>query len=158
VKETGPLARERRNAHAPPARVRMSVIGSSADFDKLRAVSFIRRLAGPFFVFAGVMHFVIPRAYRRMMPPYVPAHAAMVSASGVAEIVGGVGLMLPRHRRRAGWWLVATLLAVFPANVHMALHPDEFPKVPGGQRALWARLPFQGVFIAWVLAATRRPG
>jgi uncharacterized membrane protein len=117
----------------------------------------IRRLAGPFFVFAGAMHFVIPRAYRRIMPPYVPAHTAMVYASGVAEMAGGAGLMVPRQRRRAGWWLIATLLAVFPANLHMALHADEFPQVPGGQRALWARLPFQGVFLAWVLSAMRRP-
>lgn len=145
------------SARALCLRVRMRVIGSSGDFDKLRPVIFIRRLAGPFFVFAGAMHFVIPRAYRRIMPPYVPAHAAMVYASGVAEIAGGAGLMLPRHRRRAGWWLIATLLAVFPANVHMALNAEEFPKVPGGQRALWARLPCQGVFIAWVLAAMRGP-
>jgi uncharacterized membrane protein len=136
----------------------MPCIGSSGDFDKLRAVSFIRRLAGPFFVSAGVMHFVIPRAYRRIMPPYVPAHTAMVYASGVAEIAGGAGLMVPAQRRRAGWWLIATLLAVFPANLHMALHADEFHKVPGGERALWARLPLQGVFIAWVLAAMRPPG
>lgn len=116
----------------------------------------IRRLAGPAFVFAGTMHFVIPRAYKRIMPPYVPAHEAMVYASGVAEIAGGVGLMLEPTRRPAGWWLIATLIAVFPANVHMALHPEEFPKVPGGARALWARLPFQGVFIAWVLVAMDR--
>lgn len=120
-------------------------------------VSVVRRLAGPFFVFSGLMHFAIPRAYRRIMPPYIPAHRAMVYASGVAEIAGGAALMVPRRRRAAGWWLIATLLAVFPANVHMALHPDEFPKVPGGARTLWARLPFQGVFIAWVLAAMRRP-
>ncbi len=116
----------------------------------------IRRLAGPTFVFAGVMHFVIPRAYKRIMPPYVPAHEAMVYASGVAEIAGGAALMVPRWRRPAGWWLIATLVAVFPANLHMALHPEEFPKVPGGAPALWARLPLQGVFIAWVLAAMGR--
>jgi uncharacterized membrane protein len=120
-------------------------------------VSALRRLTGPFFVVAGLMHFVIPRAYRRMMPPYVPAHDALVYASGAAEIAGGAGLMLPGRRRAAGWWLIATLVAVFPANVHMALHPDQFSKVPGGPRALWARLPFQGVFIAWVMAAMRRP-
>ncbi len=122
-------------------------------------MSLIRRLAGPFFVLAGIMHFAIPRAYRRIMPPYVPAHATMVYASGAAEIAGGAGLMLPRQRQRrlAGWWLIATLVAVSPANLHMALHADEFPKVPGGERALWARLPFQGVFIAWVLTAMRRP-
>ena len=113
----------------------------------------MRKLAGPFFVLAGVMHFVIPKAYRRIMPPYVPAHDAMVKASGVAEIVGGIGLMQPQTRRLAGWWLIATLIAVFPANVHMATHPDEFPKIPRG--ALWARLPFQGVFIGWVLRAMR---
>jgi uncharacterized membrane protein len=116
----------------------------------------IRQLAGPGFVFAGAMHFVIPRAYRRIVPPYIPAPEAMVYASGVAEIAGGAGLMVQRTRRAAGWWLVATLIAVFPANVHMALHPEEFPRVPGGARALWARLPFQGVFVAWVLAASRR--
>jgi uncharacterized membrane protein len=116
-----------------------------------------RKLAGPFFVFAGVMHFVIPRAYRRIVPPYVPSPEAVVAVSGVAEIVGGAALMVPRRRRLAGWWLIATLIAVFPANVHMALHPDEFPKVPGGATALWARLPFQGVFIAWVVSAMRRP-
>jgi uncharacterized membrane protein len=91
------------------------------------------------------------------MPPYVPAHTALVYASGVAEIAGGAGLMAPRHRRLAGWWLIATLVAVFPANLHMALHSDDFHKVPGGRPALWARLPFQGVFIAWVLSAMRGP-
>jgi uncharacterized membrane protein len=116
----------------------------------------IRQLAGPGFIFAGLMHFVIPRAYRRIVPPYVPAAKAMVYASGVAEIAGGAGLMSSRTRRWAGWWLIATLIAVFPANVHMALHPEEFPKVPGGAKALWARLPFQGVFVAWVVAAMRR--
>ena len=135
----------------------MTFIGSKARFDKLRTVNFIRRLAGPFFVFAGAMHFAIPRTYRRIMPPYVPAHMTMVYASGVAEIAGGAGLMVPKRRRLAGWWLIATMVAVFPANLHMALHPEQFPKVPGGARALWARLPFQGVFIAWVLAAMGRP-
>jgi uncharacterized membrane protein len=117
----------------------------------------VRSLTGPFFVFAGVLHFVIPRTYRRIVPPYVPAPAAMVYASGVAEIAGGAGLMLPRHRRLAGWWLIATLAAVFPANLHMALHADEFPQVPGGRTSLWARLPFQALFVTWVLAAMRRP-
>jgi uncharacterized membrane protein len=116
----------------------------------------IRRLAGPAFIVAGTLHFVIPKAYRRIVPPYIPVAQAVVYASGVAEIAGGVGLTTRRWRGPAGWWLIATLLAVFPANVHMALHPDEFPKVPGGARALWARLPFQGVFIAWVLSAMKR--
>ena len=116
----------------------------------------VRVSAGPFFVFAGVMHFVIPRVYKSIVPPYLPARNALVYASGVAEIVGDVGLIPRTTRRPAGWWLIATLIGVFPANVAMALHPEKYPKVPGGAAALWARLPFQGVFIAWVLSAMRR--
>jgi uncharacterized membrane protein len=116
----------------------------------------IERLAGPFFVFAGVMHFVIPKTYKKIMPPYVPAPDAMVYASGAAEIAGGVGLMVSGQRRLAGWWLIATLIGVFPANVHMALHPDEYQQLSGGRAALFARLPFQAVFIAWVCRAMGR--
>jgi uncharacterized membrane protein len=117
----------------------------------------LRVLAGPFFVLAGALHFVRPRPYRAIVPDWVPAPDAMVALSGAAEIAGGAGLMSARTRRLAGWWLVATLVAVFPANLHMALHPERYPQVPGGPRALWARLPFQGVFIAWVLGAARTP-
>lgn len=116
----------------------------------------LRPAAGLFFVFAGAMHFVIPRTYRRIVPPYLPVPDALVYASGVAEIAGGAGLIPEATRRPAGWWLIATLVAVFPANVHMALHPDEFPRVPGGAASLWARLPLQAVFIAWVASAMRR--
>jgi uncharacterized membrane protein len=124
--------------------------------DTVPPVRTLAKLAGPFFVGAGVMHFAIPRAYRQIVPPYVPAKTAVVYVSGVAEIAGGVGLMRPEQRRLAGWWLIATLLAVFPANVHMALHPDEYRKVPGGATSLYARLPVQAVFIAWVLSAMRQ--
>jgi uncharacterized membrane protein len=118
----------------------------------------LKWLAGPFFVFAGAMHFAIPRFYLAIMPDWVPAHPEMVAASGVAEIAGGVGLLAPsaRVRRWSMWWLLATLTGVFPANVNMALHPERFPKVPGGRRALYARLPFQGVFAWWVVASARR--
>ena len=116
----------------------------------------LRKLCGPFFVFAGVMHFVIPKTYEAIMPPYVPAHREMVYVSGVAEIVGGAGLMAASTRRPAGWWLIATLLAVFPANLHMALNPDDYPEVPGGRNALYARLPFQLVFLGWVRSAMKR--
>lgn len=115
----------------------------------------LRRLCGPFFVLAGAMHFVKPRAYRQIMPPYLPAPEALVYLSGVAEAAGGLGLMLASKRARARWWLVATLLAIFPANLHMAQHPEQYPKIPGGARSLKLRLPFQAVFIVWVLAAGR---
>jgi uncharacterized membrane protein len=117
---------------------------------------FPRFICGPFFVGAGVLHFVKPKAYEQIVPPYLPAPEALVYASGIAEIAGGLGLMLPSMRRRAAWWLVATLVAVFPANVHMAQHPERYPKVPGGENALRARLPLQAVLIAWVLLASRR--
>jgi uncharacterized membrane protein len=101
------------------------------------------------------MHFVIPRVYESIVPDYLPAHRALVYASGVAEIAGGTGLLHRRTRRIGSWWSIATLVAVFPANVHMALHPDRYRTIPGGRRALIARLPVQGLFIAWARAAGR---
>lgn len=102
------------------------------------------------YVFAGAMHFVIPRTYEAIMPPSLRRwKRELVYLSGVAEIAGGLAV-LPEHTRRpARWWLLATLAAVYPANVHMALHPEEYKRIPPA--ALWARLPFQGVFalIAW---------
>jgi uncharacterized membrane protein len=114
----------------------------------------IRAFAGPLFVVTGLMHFARPRWYVSIMPDYLPAHRELVYASGAAEIVGGAGLMVPAARRAAGWWLIATLVAVFPANVWMAQHPERY-RIPGGRAALYARLPFQGVFIALVRAAMR---
>ncbi len=114
----------------------------------------LRKLAGPFFIGAGALHFVKPEPYRAIMPPYIPAPDAMVVLSGIAESAGGAGLLVPGARRWAGWWLVATLVAIFPANVHMALHPEPYERhVPGGRIGLYARLPVQAAFIAWVLAA-----
>lgn len=110
--------------------------------------------AGPVMTFAGVMHFVKPHWYERIMPSYLPAHRELVYASGVAEIAGALGTMHPRTRRPAGLFLIATLLAVFPANVHMALNPDDYRDVPPA--ALWARLPLQAVFVHWVWRATQR--
>jgi uncharacterized membrane protein len=112
----------------------------------------IRFLAGPFFVLAGTLHFTHTKLYVAIMPDYLPSHRELVYASGVAEIAGGLGLMAPATRKPAGWWLIATLIAIFPANLHMALHPERY-KPP--RAALYARLPFQGVFIAWVRAAMR---
>lgn len=113
----------------------------------------LRRLFGLFFVLAGVMHFLKPRWYERIMPPYVPAHRGTVYASGVAEIAGGLATLHPATRRFGSAFSIATLLAVFPANVHMAINAGDFKDVPGGEAALWARLPVQALFIAWAYAA-----
>ena len=111
------------------------------------------------FVGAGVLHFVIPKPYVSIMPDWLPAHRELVFASGVAEAAGGVGLMVSDEgvRRRAMWLLLATLAGVFPANIHMALHPERY-RVPGGRGTLLARLPLQLVFALWVVRAARREG
>jgi uncharacterized membrane protein len=107
-----------------------------------------------FFLGAGAMHFVKPRAYEAIMPEALPAHRELVYASGVAEIAGGLAL-LPEHSSRWGaWWLIATLVAVFPANVNMAVNAERFRAVP--EALLWVRLPIQGALIGWVWRAALR--
>ena len=106
---------------------------------------------GVTFLFAGAMHFIRPREYVAIMPDYLPAHRELVYASGVAEMAGGAGVLSERTRKPAGWWLIATLIAVFPANLNMALHPDRFARIPAGGPLDPAAVP--GVFIAWVWRA-----
>jgi uncharacterized membrane protein len=115
----------------------------------------MHRSFGRMFIFAGIMHFVIPKTYESIMPDYLPAHRELVYASGVAEIVGGAAVLNPRTRRFGSTFSIATLIAVFPANVHMAMHPDRYKNVPGGRVALLCRLPVQLLFIAWAAAAGR---
>jgi uncharacterized membrane protein len=90
----------------------------------------------------------------RIMPPYLPWHLALVYGSGIAEIVLGAMLLVPRWSRLAAWGLVALLVAVFPANVHMAMNPEAFPDV--APRLLYLRLPLQGVLILWAWWYTRK--
>ena len=111
---------------------------------------------GAFYVFAGVNHFRVPDFYVAIMPPYLPWHLELVYLSGVAEIACGVGLLIPRTRVLAAWATIALLLAVYPANIHVALH-----NVPMAGRSEglgiwnWVRLPFQFVLIAWAWWYTR---
>jgi uncharacterized membrane protein len=106
------------------------------------------------FVGAGINHFVMPRAYERIVPPSMKHRAqGLVVASGVAEIAGGMGVLLPRTRRIAGLGLVALLAAVFPANLYMARAPEHFRKIPPW--ALYARLPLQPLMMWWAWSATR---
>ena len=112
-------------------------------------------LAGTF-VLAGVLHFTKTPVYESIMPSYLPEPRALVLISGAAEIAGGVGVLLPFPVRRwAGWGLVTLLVAVFPANVNMALNGAVIAGKPIAPALLWGRLPLQGVFIAWVLWVTR---
>lgn len=106
----------------------------------------------------GINHFVSVDAHLAMMPAELPSswHLALVYISGVAEIAGGLGLILPQTRRAAAWGLVLLLLAVFPANVNMALNDIPLAGRDLPAWALWARLPFQLVFLAWAYWYTRR--
>ena len=110
--------------------------------------------AALFWVVAGTMHFVIPRQYEAIVPPSLARwKRELVVASGIAELAGGVAILPERTRRGARWWLLATLAAVYPANIHMALHAEQFPKIPAA--ALWIRLPIQGLFALLTWRGTR---
>ena len=106
-----------------------------------------RCLYGLFFMAAGVNHFLNMPFYLSIMPPYLPWPVALVYLSGVAEIGLGGLLLFARWSRLAAWGLIALLLAVFPANVHMALHPELYPWA--SSLGLWIRLSLQGILIAW---------
>ncbi|HZL56494.1 MAG TPA: DoxX family protein [Bryobacteraceae bacterium] len=107
-------------------------------------------LAALFFIFSGFLHFVRPAPYIRIVPPWIPWHAAMVYISGAAEIAGGAGLLIPVVRRMAAWGLVALLIAVFPANIYMAAEHIQFTAHPISPALIWARLLLQPLFIWWV--------
>jgi uncharacterized membrane protein len=113
------------------------------------------------YVAAGLAHFLAPDAYEQVVPPAFPQPRLLVYLSGLAEVVLGAGVLVERTRRPAAWGLVALLVAVFPANVHMATTDDlslegvptwatEPPRV-----LLWARLPVQGLLALWAWWHTR---
>jgi uncharacterized membrane protein len=107
-----------------------------------------------FFVASGVNHFVARKFYEAIVPPSRKREAKrLVDISGVAEIAGGLGVLLPPTRRLSGLGLIALLAAVFPANLYMARAPERFPRVP--RWALYARLPLQPAMMVWAWRATR---
>jgi uncharacterized membrane protein len=114
-----------------------------------------RRALAAFFVGAGINHFIQPRPYEKIVPPRLQGDARrVVLASGVAEIAGGLGVLLPGTRRLSGIGLIALLAAVFPSNLYMAQQPERFKAIP--RWALYARLPLQPLMMLWAWRATRR--
>jgi uncharacterized membrane protein len=105
-------------------------------------------------VFIGVGHFIAPKGFERIVPEWLPAPRALVYVSGVFEILGGIGLLVPLTRPWAAWGLIALYVAVFPANVNQAIHRLPLGRMQVPAWALWARLPFQIVFIAWAYQYT----
>jgi len=101
-------------------------------------------LMGAFYIIAGVMHFVIPAPYLKIMPKILPYPLVLVYLSGIAEILCGMGMLFSETRVLAGWLTIALLIAIFPANINMAMHPEQFDISPW---ALYLRLPLQLVLI-----------
>lgn len=108
-----------------------------------------RWLVGIIFIGAGINHFLNSEFYTAIMPPYIPYHLEMVYLSGILEVLGGLGLFIPKTQRWAGYGLIALLLAVFPANIYMATNTDLFENTAPAW-ALYLRLPLQFILIAWV--------
>jgi uncharacterized membrane protein len=107
-----------------------------------------RTVLGAFFLGAGMLHFLKPRPYESIVPEALPARRELVYLSGLAEMAGGAGVLAERTRSWAGWWLIATMLAVFPANVNMAVDAERFDDIP--EPLLWARLPLQAGIVYWI--------
>jgi uncharacterized membrane protein len=118
-----------------------------------------RAALAAFFTFTGTMHFLRPRFFEAIVPPAIEDRKReAVAISGAAEVAGAALLLHPASRRLGRWWLSALLIAVFPANVHMAISPEQIRgldmrKFP--RWALWARLPLQPLAMIWVWQATR---
>ena len=110
------------------------------------------------FLMTGVSHFTSPTRFMEMMPPFIPAHAEMIMISGVAEIAGALGLMIPTTRWAAGMGLLVLLVVVSPANVYLAMAGETVRGMPSASWPYWVRSPFQFVHMAWIYRfAVRRP-
>jgi uncharacterized membrane protein len=114
-----------------------------------------RLLLALFFVSAGVLHFVFPAQYASIVPPWLPAHQALVVISGLCEIAGGLGVLPQRTRAAAGIGLILLSLAVLPANVQMLLDAQTAGKATWMIALLWLRLPLQALLIWWIWRATQ---
>jgi uncharacterized membrane protein len=109
---------------------------------------------GLFFTVAGALHFMRPAMYQKIVPPAFGHAGELVVVSGIAEIAGGIGLMFPPTRRAAGLGLIALLVAVWPANIWMAVDARRFATVAPAW-ALWCRVPLQLLVMWWVRRASR---
>ena len=110
-----------------------------------------------FFIAGGIAHFVVTDSYIAAMPDYLGYHKELVIISGVFEILGAIGILVPQTRLLAGYGLVALIIAVYPANINMALHPEKYTDI--SELFLYIRLPFQFLFmwfVWWAIAPERK--
>jgi uncharacterized membrane protein len=107
------------------------------------------------FMLGGLAHFFATDFFVAIMPPYIGFHREIVYISGVFEILGAIGILLPATRRWAGIGLFLLVVCVSPANIHMWLHPELFPDVPPA--FLSARLVVQVALLGLIWWSTRPP-
>ena len=107
-------------------------------------------IMGIFYIVAGIAHFANPDVYLPMMPPYLPWHLALIYLSGLAELVLGAAVLVEPLRPIAAWGIILLLIAIFPANLHIAMNNVPlFGATEGAGVWNWIRLPFQAVLMAW---------
>ena len=127
------------------------MLGAGKSYRKLQCMQkiklILKYLFAVFFILAGFNHFINTAFYLRIMPPYLPWHLLLVYLSGIIEIVLGILLLIPKFTRMAAWGMIALLVAVFPANIHMAVNHELYPEY--SVTPLWIRLLLQFVLIAW---------
>lgn len=108
-------------------------------------------------IVVGITHFIRPDQYAKIVPPQLPYPLELVYISGVFEILGGIGLLIPFLSVAAAWGLIALFIAVFPANINQTINSIPIEGIPHHPLLYWARLPFQAVLIAWAWWYTRKP-
>jgi uncharacterized membrane protein len=106
-------------------------------------------------IIVGSLHFAVPDPFVKIVPDYLPNHLALVYISGFFEILGGIGILVPPVSQAAAWGLLVLFIAVFPANINMAINAIDLPGIPDSSLLRWGRLPLQAVLIAWAWWYTR---
>lgn len=122
-----------------------------------RIKEILRAIHAVAIIVVGITHFTVPEQYARIVPPQLPYPFALVYISGFFEILGGIGLVIPFVSVAAAWGLIALYIAVFPANINMAINSIPIDGIPHLPWLYWARLPFQAVLIAWAYWYTKNP-
>ena len=141
-----------------PAASKASSLSTSTSPNELMVKRILRIILAGAMTAVGILHFTSPEPFVRIVPAALPAPLLLVYVSGAAEVAGGLGILIPALRRAAGIGLIALYIAVFPANINMAIHGIPLGEAPVPTWALWLRLPFQFVFMAWVYwVAVARP-
>lgn len=122
-----------------------------------RRKEILRAILSICIIVVGITHFITPEQYAKIVPPQLPYPLELVYISGVFEILGGIGLLIPFLSVAAAWGLIALFIAVFPANINQAINSIPIEGIPDYPFLYWARLPFQAVLIAWAWWYTRKP-